>query len=74
MRLYRCHISRDYYPIFQQGDPLVKMITQSLLKASEVEGFALSNGDIIGVTEAVVARTQGNYATVDQIAEDIRSN
>jgi hypothetical protein len=60
-------------PIFQQGDPLVKMITQSLLKASEVEGFALSNGDIIGVTEAVVARTQGNYATVDQIAEDIRS-
>lgn len=60
-------------PIFQQGDPLVKMITQSLLRASEVEGFALSNGDIIGVTEAVVARTQGNYATVDQIAEDIRS-
>jgi len=58
-------------PIFQQGDPLVKMITQSLLKASEVEGFALSNGDIIGVTEAVVARTQGNYATVDQIAEDM---
>lgn len=60
-------------PIFQQGDPLVEMITQSLLKASEAEGFALSNGDIIGVTEAVVARTQGNYATVDQIAEDIRS-
>ena len=58
-------------PIFQQGDPLVDMITQSLLNAAKVEGFTLSHGDIVGVTEAVVARTQGNYATVDQIAEDI---
>jgi len=60
-------------PIFQQGDPLVSLITESLLNASRGENFTLGNGDIIGVTEAVVARTQGNYATVDQIAEDIRS-
>jgi F420-0:gamma-glutamyl ligase len=60
-------------PIFQQGDPLIALITESLLKASQGENFTLANGDVIGVTEAVVARTQGNYATVDQIAEDIRN-
>lgn len=60
-------------PIFQQGDPLVSLITESLIRASKGENFALANGDVVGVTEAVVARTQGNYATVDQIAEDLRN-
>ena len=59
-------------PIFQAGDDLVSLICDSVLKASENEGFALNDGDIIGVTEAVVARTQGNYATCEQIAKDIR--
>ncbi len=60
-------------PIFKQGDDLVKSVCQSVCTASENEGFPLNDGDIIGVTEAVVARTQGNYATCDQIAKDIRT-
>lgn len=60
-------------PIFQQGDDLVSSIVTSVKEASENEGFSLNNGDIVGVTEAVVARTQGNYATTDQIAADVRA-
>lgn len=60
-------------PIFQQGDPLVEQITESVAAAAENEGFSLNDGDIVGVTEAVVARTQGNYATVEQIATDLRN-
>ena len=59
-------------PIFRQGDDLVPMIRDSLLAAAENEGFCLQDRDVVGVTEAVVARTQGNYATVQQIAEDVR--
>ena len=59
-------------PIFRQGDDLVPMIRDSLLAAAENEGFQLQDRDVVGVTEAVVARTQGNYATVQQIAEDVR--
>lgn len=59
-------------PIFKQGDDLVNSICQSVRSAAENEGFKLFDGDIIGVTEAVVARTQGNYATCGQIAADIR--
>ncbi|MCL2507810.1 MAG: coenzyme F420-0:L-glutamate ligase [Oscillospiraceae bacterium] len=59
-------------PIFKQGDDLIKEICESVLRASAREGFAIGDGDIIGVTEAVVARTQGNYATCGQIASDIR--
>ena len=60
-------------PIFQQGDVLVSSIVTSVKEASENEGFSLNDGDIVGVTEAVVARTQGNYATTDQIAADVRA-
>ena len=60
-------------PIFQQGDDLVSSIVKSVKEASENEGFSLNDGDIVGVTEAVVARTQGNYATTDQIAADVRA-
>ena len=59
-------------PIFRQGDDLVSMIRDSLLAAAENEGFQLHDRDVVGVTEAVVARTQGNYATVEQIAADVR--
>lgn len=59
-------------PIFKQGDDLVELVYKSVVDASENEGFALNDGDIIGVTEAVVARTQGNYATVEHIATDLR--
>jgi F420-0:gamma-glutamyl ligase len=59
-------------PIFKKGDNLVQMVADSVLKASKEEGFKLRDHDVIGVTEAVVARTQGNYASVDQIAQDVR--
>ncbi len=59
-------------PIFREGDDLVTLIRDGLLEAAEKEGFQLQDRDVIGVTEAVVARTQGNYATVQQIASDVR--
>ena len=60
-------------PIFQQGDDLAGEIVKSLLAASENDGFSFHDGDIVGVTEAVVGRTQGNYATTAQIAADVRA-
>ena len=59
-------------PIFQEGDDLVSFIAEGLVRAAENEGFSLQDRDVLGVTEAVVARTQGNYATVQQIAKDVR--
>lgn len=58
-------------PIFQEGDDLVTLIVDSLLRAAEQENFLLNDRDIIGVTEAVLGRTQGNYATCGQIASDL---
>lgn len=60
-------------PIFKQGDDLVEKIFESIVNASKNEGFELNDGDIVGVTEAVVARTQGNYATCEQIAKDVKN-
>ena len=59
-------------PIFKEGDDLVSLIRDGLLKAAKEEGFVIQDKDVVGVTEAVVARTQGNYATVRQIAKDVR--
>lgn len=58
-------------PIFQPGDPLAESIVTCLINAAQSEGFTLNDGDIVGVTEAVIARTQGNYATCEQIAKDV---
>ena len=60
-------------PIIRQGDDLARIVVDSVLAAAESEGFALRDRDVIGITEAVVARSQGNYATVDQIAQDVRA-
>ena len=59
-------------PIFRQGDDLISVTCDAIMEASKQEGFTIEDGDIIGVTESVVARTQGNYATVKQMSEDIR--
>ena len=59
-------------PIFRQGDDIIKLICDSLIEAADSQGFSLNDGDIVGVTEAVVGRVQGNYASIDQIAEDVR--
>lgn len=60
-------------PIISQGDDIAKITIDTLLKASKVEGFSFRNKDIVAITEAVVARAQGNYATVDDIAEDVKN-
>ena len=60
-------------PIVKQGDDLAKIVVESVLAASEGEPFPLHDRDVIAITESVVARTQGNYASVDDIANDIRA-
>lgn len=59
-------------PIIREGDDLAKIVTDSLNEAMASDSFTLRPRDVVGVTEAVVARAQGNYATVDQIAADVR--
>ena len=60
-------------PIIRQGDDIAAIVADSVLAASKAEGFALHEKDVIAVTEAVVARAQGNYATVDDIAADVKA-
>jgi F420-0:gamma-glutamyl ligase len=59
-------------PIFKQGDDIVKIVTDTVINASAAEGFEIRDRDIIAITESVIARAQGNYAQVDDIAEDVR--
>jgi len=60
-------------PIIREGDDIAEIVVDSVINAAKSEGFALHDRDVVAVTEAVVARAQGNYATVEQIAEDVRS-
>ena len=60
-------------PIIREGDSIVDIVTESVLEAAKSEGFELRDRDIIAMTEAIVARAQGNYATVDDIAADVRA-
>ncbi len=60
-------------PIIREGDDLVSIVTQSVLEAAESEGFELRDRDVIAVTESIVARSQGNYATIDDIASDVKA-
>lgn len=60
-------------PIIREGDDLKKIVTESVLEASRQDGFEVRNRDIVAMTEAIVARAQGNYATVSDIAEDVRA-
>jgi hypothetical protein len=60
-------------PIFREGDDLAALVTKSVLDAAESEGFALRDRDVIAITESVVARTQGNYCSVDDIATDVKN-
>ena len=59
-------------PIIREGDDLAKIVVDSVLEAAESEGFELRNRDVVAVTESVVARAQGNYASVEAIAKDVR--
>ena len=60
-------------PIIKSGDDIVKIVTESVLEASKDAGFEIQNRDIIAMTEAIVARAQGNYASVDDIATDVKA-
>ena len=60
-------------PIIRKGDDLAAIVTDSVLSASREEGFSLRDRDVIAVTESVVARAQGNYASVQDIAADVRA-
>ena len=60
-------------PIIRQGDDLSQIVTDSVLEAAEIEGFSLRDRDVIAMTESIVARSQGNYCSVDDIASDVKT-
>ena len=60
-------------PIIRQGDNLVDIAVNSVMEAAESEGFSLRDRDVIALTESIVARSQGNYATVEDIAADVKA-
>ena len=60
-------------PIIRSGDDLAKIVADSVIAASESEGFELNDRDVIAVTESVVARAQANYCSVDDIAADVKA-
>ena len=60
-------------PIIRQGDDLVKIVADSILDASKEDGFTIRDRDVIAMTESIVARAQGNYASVDDIACDVKA-
>ena len=60
-------------PIIREGDDLVNIVVQSVLEAAESEGYPIRDRDVVGITESIVARAQGNYASVDAIAKDVKA-
>ena len=60
-------------PIIRKGDDLAQIVTQSVIEAAKIEGFELHDRDVVALTESIVARAQGNYATVADIAKDVKA-
>ena len=60
-------------PIIREGDNLAEIVATSVLEAAEIEGFELNDRDVVSVTESIVARSQGNYVSVDNIAQDVKN-
>lgn len=60
-------------PIIREGDDLTKIVVDSVLEAADSEGFKMNDRDVVAVTESIVARSQGNYASVDAIAKDVHN-
>ena len=60
-------------PIIREGDNLVDIAVTSVLEAAASEGFSLRDRDVVALTESIVARSQGNYASVKDIADDVRA-
>lgn len=61
-------------PIIKNGDNLVEIVATSVFNAANESGFELNDRDVVGVTESILARSQGNYVTLDQIAADVKAN
>ena len=60
-------------PIIREGDDLATIVSDSVLQAAQIEGFELRDRDVIAMTESIVARAQGNYASIDDIAADVKA-
>ena len=60
-------------PIIREGDDLAKIVCDSVVEAAEIDGFELRDKDVVAVTESILARSQGNYASVDTIAKDVKA-
>ena len=60
-------------PIIREGDNLAEIVVNSVLEAAESEGFKLRDRDVISITESIVARSQGNYISVRDIARDVKA-
>ena len=60
-------------PIIREGDDLAALVTESVLEAAQIEGFELRDRDVISLTESIVARAQGNYCSVEDIATDVKA-
>lgn len=60
-------------PIIKNGDDIVSIVTESVINASKGEGVSFRDHDVVAMTEAIVARAQGNYASVDDIATDVKN-
>ena len=60
-------------PIIKSGDDIVEIVVDSVLQAAKEGGYGIKDRDIVGMTEAIVARAQGNYATIDDIASDVKA-
>ena len=60
-------------PIIREGDNLPDIVVNSVLEAAKYEGFEMRDRDVISITESIVARAQGNYASVDDIAADVKA-
>ena len=59
-------------PIIREGDDLAKIVCDSVVEASKTDGFEFNDKDVVAVTESIVARAQGNYASIDAIAKDVK--
>ena len=60
-------------PIVREGDNLEQIVTDVILKGQEIGDYTIQDRDVVGITESIVARVQGNYATVDQVAKDVEN-
>ena len=60
-------------PIIKQGDDMVSIVSNLVVDAAKEEGYTLKDKDIVTITESIVARAQGNYATIQNIATDVKN-